>query len=774
MRAPCLRRRPGTLSSPRLAPLACAALLACHPTLHAQAQPQQVAAVQTLTVVGTTPLGDKTVPLDQVPANLQAADAAQMRALQSLNLPDFMGAQLPSVTINQTQGNPYQMTLNYRGFSASPLLGLPQGLSVYLDGVRMNEPFGDVVNWDLIPQQALSDMTLLPGSNPLFGLNTLGGALVLRSKSGDTDPGGEVEVQGGSFGRRSVDLSYGQKVGEHGHLFGAFSGFDEDGWRDFSPSRVRQVFLKGGERQADQRWDLSLAHGDSTLVGNGLTPESMLAVDRRQIFTRPDETRHQATLLTLDASRLLGDGLTLSGTAYLRRLNGHTLNGDLNDDYDGVDNLNTGVEHRTRTTDRSQGLTLQLSQTRGAHQLSLGAAWDQARNHFEQSSAEGMLDATRAVVDTEEAEVDAKIRGSQRTASVYASDLITLSPELHLTLSGRYNHTRVHTTDLGRTELGLDTNLDGQGTYAKFNPAAGLSWRISPALTAFGSFSQGNRAPSPIELGCSDPAHPCVLPNALQSDPPLKQVVARTLEAGLRGWFARDLRWSASAYRTDNHDDLLFISNGHAAGYFTNVGSTRRQGLELSLSQDTDAFDWRLAYSLLDATFRHGACLLSESNSSAGSSDACPGEGEIAVRPGDRMAGLPRHSLKLTANAQLRPGWTVGAQFSAYSSQRVQGNENGQQQPDGVDFFGSGHVAGYALLDLTTNIALGHGVEVFAKVANVFDRRYATGGSLAQNPFDSHGQLLPPDQWHNAQFAAPGAPRAVWLGLRWRFDALSL
>jgi hypothetical protein len=164
------------------------------------------------------------------------------------------------------------------------------------------------------------------------------------------------------------------------------------------------------------------------------------------------------------------------------------------------------------------------------------------------------------------------------------------------------------------------------------------------------------------------------------------------------------------------------------------VGTTRRQGLELSLSQDADAFDWRLAYSLLDATFRHGACLLSESNSSAGSSEACPGEGEIAVRPGDRMAGLPRHSLKLTANAHLRPGWTVGAQFSAYSSQRVQGNENGGQRPDGVDYFGSGHVGGYALLDLTTNIALGHGVEVFAKVANVFDRRYATGGSLAQNP----------------------------------------
>lgn len=752
-----------------LRPLARTAVLACCPLAQGQEPPSSPSpAVQTLVVVGTTPVPGDGVPKDQVPAHVQTLDASQWRQAQSLNLPEALATQLPSVSVNETQGNPYQLALNFRGFSASPLLGTPQGLSVYLDGVRVNEPFGDVVNWDMIPTTALADLALLPGSNPLFGLNTLGGALVLNTKSGDTDPGGELEVQGGSFGRRSTALSYGRALGDHGHVYGAFSSFDEDGWRDDSPSRVRQLFLKGGQRWGDASWTLSLNHGQSNLIGNGLTPESMLAQDRQQIYTRPDQTKNRMTLLTFNSMRRWDGGLTLSTTAYLRRLRASTLNGDLNDDLDEED-PNTGVEHRTRTWDHSEGLSAQLAGAVGPHALTLGASYDQAHNSFEQTSAEGLLDASRSVNVLEPAEVDAKIRGSSRTASLYASDLIHLAPELQLTLSGRYNHTRVRTVDVGRSTLGLDTQLDGQGRYVKFNPAAGLTWQISPAVTAFGGFSQGNRAPSPIELGCSDPDHPCVLPNALQSDPPLRQVVARTWEAGLRGQLPLDLHWSAAAYRTDNRDDILFISNGHAAGYFANVGNTRRQGVELMLSRKSTLLDWQLAYSFLDATFRTPACLLSESNSSAEASAACTGEGEIAVRPGKQLPGLPRHSLKLTLEVRPLPRWRLGTQLATYSSQWVRGNENQAQQADGVRYFGSGKVAGYTLVALTTNYEIVDGLELFAKVSNLFNRRYATGGQLAVNAFDAHGSLLPAADWHNAQFVAPGAPRALWVGARWRF-----
>jgi len=748
--------------------LAWTALIACGPAAHAQNVP--MATLPPVEVVGTTPLPGTGVPKDQIPSNVQTADGKRLRQLQSLNLPEFMASQLASVNINETQGNPFQMDLNYRGFTASPLLGTPQGLSVYLDGVRINEPFGDVVNWDMIPSAALASVTLLPGSNPLFGLNTLGGALVLKTKSGDTHPGGELEVRGGSFGRVSSEFSYGRTLGEHGHLFAALGSFDEDGWRDFSPSRVRQLFLKGGERAPGYSWELSVLHGESRLIGNGPLPESMLAQRQSQVYTRPDTTDNRVTMLSLNATRQLGHGLELASTLYTRRVHAATVNGDLNDAYDPPTVPESAIEHRTRTRERGEGLALQLSQTVGAHRLSVGLTYDHARNDFEQSEAVGELDSTRAVGVTQDAQVTALIAGTNRSASVFASDIVTLAPGLNLTLSGRYNDTRVRTTDLGRSTLGLDTALDGAGRFTKFNPAAGLTWQITPALTAYGGFSQGNRAPSPIELGCSDPEHACVLPNALQGDPPLKQVVSRTLEAGVRGSVGTDLRWNASVFRTDNRDDLLFVGNGRSAGYFANFGRTLRQGLELGVSQHSSMLDWSLSYSYLRASFESSACLVSASNSSAGASPACAAD-EIEVRPGNRLPGLPAHSAKLTLDTRPLPNWSVGAQLAAYSSQFARGNENNAQQADAAGSFGAGKIGGYALVNLTTNWKLGGGWELFAKVSNLFDRRYASGGLLAENAFDPRGNLLAPADWRNEQFVAPGAPRALWVGARWSFGA---
>lgn len=717
-------------------------------------------------VVGATPVPGTSVPKDQIPANVQTADDQRLRRQQSLNLPDFMATSLPSVNVNEIQGNPYQMDVNYRGFSASPLLGTPQGLSVFQDGVRINEPFGDVVNWDLIPRAALASITLLPGSNPVFGLNTLGGALALQTKSGDTHPGTELELQAGSFGRVATELTHGRKLGESGHLFLAASSFDEDGWRDYSPSRIRQLFIKGGQHGNEGSWDLSLTHAENRLIGNGPLPESMLAQRRERVYTRPDITDNRMTLLTFDASLELSSRDQLALTAYLRRSRAATLNGDLNDEYAPPDVLESGLEHRTHGRQNGSGFALQSSHKLGAQRLTLGASVDSARTNFEQTTAEGMLDATLLVVPTGEPQTDALIAGRSRTTSLYVHDLIALQPNLQLTLSARYNRTRVTTVDEGRANLGLDTRLDADARYTKFNPAAGLTWQITPALTAYGNLSQGNRAPSPIELGCSDPENACVLPNALQSDPPLKQVVSRTVEAGLRGSFAPGLSWNASAFRTVNQDDLLFISNGRAAGYFTNFGRTRREGLELGLEQRSGALTWSASYSLLRATFQSGACIVAEANSSAETSAACPGEGEIEVRPGHQLPGLPRHSLKLGADWQATPAWSLGAQLRAYSSQFVRGNENNAHQPDGAGFNGTGRIGGFAVLDLTTRWRLGPNVELFGKVGNLFDRRYASAGLLGENAFDANGALQAPADWRTEQFVGPGAPRAAWVGVR--------
>jgi len=751
---------PLRLTAPALAALACLA----NP---AQAQGQPV--VERIEIIGISPVPGSGVARDRVPANVQTADDQDLRRTQSRNLADFLTTALPGVSANEIQGNPYQVDLNFRGFTASPLLGTPQGLSVYQDGVRVNEAFGDVVAWDLIPQGAIASMTLLPGANPLFGLNTLGGALVLETKRGDTHPGTEASLEGGSFGRIETELSHGRRLGETGHLFLAANAMNEDGWRDHSPSRVRQIFAKGGARLGALDWDLALTHADNSLIGNGLLPETLLEADREQIYTRPDRTDNRMTMLAFNGRWDVSATQRLAATAYLRRLDAHTLNGDLNDDYDPPEVEETGVENRTATHQRGEGLALQSTWAGESHRVSLGAAHDRSRSRFRQTEAEGMLDATRAVVDTEEAEVDAWISGRTRTTSVWALDQVSITPTLQATLSARWQQTHVTTVDRGRIELGLDTELDADARYRKLNPSAGLTWQASPALTVYGQLSQGTRAPSPIELGCSDPDNACVLPNALQSDPPLEQVVSRTAEAGVRGR-ADGWRWNASLFHTENRDDLLFISNGRSAGYFKNFGKTRRQGVELGASRAAGPLSWNLAYNWLRAIFESPACLVSEANSSAGSDPACPAEDEIAVRPGDRLPGLPAHQFKVSAQWAPSDAWSVGAQWRALSSQTVRGNENGRHRADGEDYLGSGRLGGYALLDLTATWRLTPGVELFGRVANVFDREVASAGALGENAFDARGNLLAPEDWTDERFVGPGAPRAVWVGVRVNFD----
>jgi outer membrane receptor protein involved in Fe transport len=744
-------------------------------------------------VVAPTPVPGLELPRDRLPANVQTLRSRELERAQPLNVPDAMGLRLPSVNLNEIQGNPYQPDVSFRGFTASPLLGTPQGLSIYQDGVRINEPFGDVANWDLIPMAAIDSMVLLPGSNPLFGLNTLGGALALRTKSGDSHPGGSVELSGGSFGRWAGEFSYGRRLGEGMHVLSAGTWFEEDGWRDFSPSQVKQVFAKVGRRTSDYEWELGLTAADTELVGNGLLPQSFYDRSRAAIFTRPDRTRNELGMLSFNGSAFLSSAARLSTTLYYRGTSTRTLNGDVNDDFEdgpndvaaggtGLD-IGTGANNRTATRQDGYGGALQWSRTEGSHQLVFGVAADFSRSQFEQSTALGIFDATRSVIETDPAELENALEGRTRTGSLFATDTWSLRPDLHLTLSGRYNRTKVKLRDTGPSAPALD----GEHTFSKFNPAAGVAYQASRALTWYAGFNQGNRAPTPIELGCADPTRPCTLPNALAADPPLKQVVARTLEAGARGRLAGDVRWNAGVFQTTNTDDILFVGTTTSAGFFTNFGKTRRRGVELGLEGSTGRLQWSGAYSFVRASFESRACIVSENNSSRGTSPECSpadsagtflGDDLIAVSPGDRIPGIPEHSLKLALDYQATERMQLGADLVAFSSQYVRGNENNRHgagaaqdlNGDTRTFLGSGKSAGYALVHLRARYNLCKGWELFARINNLFDKRYSTAGALAENPFDGGGQFQTnSDDWTRETFFAPGAPRAGWIGLRHRF-----
>jgi iron complex outermembrane recepter protein len=723
-------------------------------------------------VIGVTPLPGFGVPAAQVPANVQAVTGADIMRQHPLNLSEFMSQRLSGVNVNENQSNPFQPDISYRGFAASPLLGTPQGISVYQDGVRINEPFGDTVNWDLIPTSAISTINLIPGSNPLFGLNTLGGALSIRTKSGAQYPGTAATLYGGSFGRRSVDVQHGGTNGEFDY-FASASEFREDGWRVQSPSDVRQFFSKLGWQDGTTDIDFSITHAETDLTGNGLLPQSMLRADPRQIYTLSDHTRNRMTLLTLNATRWLTGDLLWSSTAYYRESGKNTINGDVNEVSDPRNNVmayedgdpNASSVNRTRTSQRGYGFSTQAALTSGdppgrSNLVIVGGGYDHSASDFRQSYQLGGFNADRSTAPTGAETEIVNLDGGTSTASLFVTDTLSPGPRWHLTGSARYNVTRVRTVDglsppLPPPAAGLGNDL----TFVKLNPAVGASYTPQGAPGFYAGFSQGNRPPSPIELGCADRNSPCHLPNAMASDPPLRQVVARTIEVGARARTASGLRWNAALFRTMNYDDILFVSSSVSSGFFTNFGKTRRQGLEAALERSEGKFSWLLNYSLIDATYQSSAALFSRANSTA---DA---NGDIQVSRGNRIPGIPRHHLNAAANYDVTDRTAVGAGAVAVSRQFARGNDNNRHQPDGVNFLGPGEIGGYALFNLNLDYKLDRSLQVFAKVSNVFGRRYATAGALRQNFFPG-GNLAAPGAQVNETFYAPGAPRALWVGIQ--------
>jgi iron complex outermembrane recepter protein len=282
----------------------------------------------TIEIIGITPVLGVGLPKEKIPYNVQSATAEDLASSTSLDITDFMNRNFSSLVINDAQNNPLQPDIQYRGFSASPLLGLPQGLAIYQNGVRVNEVFGDTVNWDLIPESSISNLNLVGGSNPVFGLNTLGGAISLETKNGFTHAGHNFEVYGGSHDRVVMTAESGGNNGTFGY-YSTVQYFDEEGWRDASPSESLNIFTALSYRQGTTTsLDLNFNYGDTDLIGNGAIPIELANQDREAVFTSPDQTENQMFFVQAQGTHWLNDLLQVSGNTFFRRTETDTFNGD--------------------------------------------------------------------------------------------------------------------------------------------------------------------------------------------------------------------------------------------------------------------------------------------------------------------------------------------------------------------------------------------------------------------------------------------------------------
>ena len=727
--------------------------------------PAEAFELPSVQVVGTTPLPGLGIPLADVPANAQSFNRGDFDRQRPLDLTDFLGANANSVAVSAAQGNAFQQDISFRGFIASPLLGAPQGLSVFQDGVRLNEALGDVVNWDLLPQSAISSVQLIPGSNPVFGLNTLGGALAIYTRSGAQYPGAAAELTAGSFGRTGIELEYG---GVHDRLdyFATANFTSETGWAQHNGSEVKQFFGKLGYQDDFTDLDFSLTLADNTLQGTQTLPESWLDTPT-QAYTYPDVNQNRVAFWTAKGSHFLSDTLLLGGTAYYRHYQNDNFSSNVNTDYGGID-PGTGVAQTNEATNaqsfidqKSWGAGLQLTCTDdlGGHrnQLVVGVSGDFGDTGFTQQSQTATFTSDRDTIGTGPLLPETDVGSSNRYLGAFFSDTLGLGEPWTLTLSGRYNYAHIGIGD----RSGNDPALDSAYTFVRFNPAAGLNFNPSPRLTAYATYNQGMRAPTPIELTCANAAAPCQLPYVYLADPPLQKVVSHTVEAGARGRIEADLQWSGAIYRTDLQNDIQFIASGGSTGnvgYFQNVGPTRRQGIELMGSAQWGQLTLTLRYSYIDATYRSTFVAASANNSTADSG------GAIVVHPGDRIPGIPANTAKLRAQWDGGERWALGASVVYASSQYAHGDENNQDI--------HGPVPGYVVASLDAQLKLTPELQLFANISNVFNRAYQNFGLLGANAFTGPGRTFGPALGIapvNEQFRGLGSPRGFWIGLNYSF-----
>ncbi len=736
----------------------------------------------TFNVVATTPLGGGEIDVTKVPGSVWQTGAADIETYKDSTVTQTLARQAPGVTVGNVSGNDFQPDVSYRGFDATPVTGKAEGLAVYQNGVRINEAFGDTVNWDLIPADAIDKMTIVAG-NPIFGLNALGGALNVTMKNGFTWQGFEADLRGGSFGRAQGALQFGKQVGDYS-VYLAAEGITDDGWRVDGSSEISRFYGDVGYRANGLETHLEVTAANNMFGAASSTPLQLLQNDWGSVYTTPQTTDNQLAMIAWTGNYAYSNTLSFQGGLYFRAFNqshvdGNTTNvtpcppysclngnpvhdtfGQMVPDISQNGAVDLGEIDRSWTQSRSGGGNAQAVDTDKLfghdNTLTIGASLDYGSTNFNGNSQLGVIgyyDNSFPVIGSPyfldepgSYLAPVSIDATNFYTGLYALDTFTVTPALTLTGGARLNYAAI---DLADQNGGL---ASGYSTYTHVNPTVGLTYNITPDVTFYAGYAMSNRAPTPLELGCADPIHPCIIDNFLVSDPHLQQVVGNSFQAGFRGQHVfgeyGKLQWSAGLFRTTLANDILPLqSSANGFGYYANVGTTLRQGAELSAQWSADRWTAYANYTYIDAVYLTTFMEPSPFNPAA---DAA---GLIRITNGSPIAGIPKSTLKVGFNFDVTDKWKIGADLVAASGQTIFGNENGAVP----------QVPGYAVFGAHTSYQVSKQLQVYGLVQNIFNQHYYTYGGL----FDTGGLPHAAPYLTDPRSLGAAAPFAIYAGLKY-------
>jgi outer membrane receptor protein involved in Fe transport len=731
--------------------------------------------------------------VDKVPASINAVGAAQIARTGSLNIADALQQQVPGIIVSDTTGNPFQPDIQFRGFVASPVAGTPQGLAVYQNGVRVNEAFGDTVNWDLIATAAIRSVTVVT-NNPAFGLNALGGAVNVLMKNGFNYQGAEINTMGGSFGRVQSSAQWGKQI-DNFSVYGALEGLRDGGFRNFSESKVRRFYGDVGYKTDSSEFHLNMGVASNNFGAAAAVPVELLQKYWGATYTTPQTTANRVGYVNLTGKVEATPTWTIEGSAHVRAFQQKMVDGNptatqpcaadpgllcFNEDnttpgapangLNGVQLANPfpadavlGQIDRTTTRSVTTGATLQATNTDQLfghnNQFMVGTSIDSGVTRFGASAELGTIGPNYVVSGsgiflgpsgTPISIGPVSLRATNRYTGIYALDTFDVTDAFSISGGGRFNHARIVLEDQ------IGTDLNGEHTFSRFNPMIGGTYKITPEVTAYAGYSEANRAPTPLELACADPARPCIIGAFLIADPPLKQVISRTVEAGLRGTKELNigtLGWKVGAFRATNADDILAIPvpDLQGFGYFQNVGRTRRQGIEAQVNLTSKTLQLYASYALVDARFLD--TLQVGSNSPFADAD-----GNVQILPGNRIPAIPRNRVKFGIDYSVTDAFKVGGDALFVGSQYFVGDGSNQ----------AARLPGYSVFNVHASYQINKTFQLYGRVDNILDNRYATYGTFFDTtdvPNFTNGGT----QFTDARSVSPARPRAFYAGLKATF-----
>jgi len=740
----------------------------------------------TFDVVATTPLGGGEIDVAKSPFAVWQTNSQDAQTFNDTTLPDTLARSAPGVTVGNVSGNEFEPDLFYRGFDATAVTGTPQGLAVYQNGTRINEAFGDVVNWDLIPQIAI-DKTTIIAANPIFGLNALGGAVTVTMKNGFTWQGFETDAEVGSFVRAQEQIQYGKQFGNWS-IYAAASQINDGGWRVAEASQLTNFYGDLGYKANGFESHLQLTAGNTQFGVSAFTPIQQLQTNWGSVYTIPQTTYNQMVMLQWTGSYAYSPTLSFQGGAYFRQFNQQHVDGNgtevtpcppfsclngspVHDTLGGIipdisqgGTLDLGEDDDNQTQSRSVGVSGQVVDTDKIfgrdNSLTVGTSLDYGWTHYTGSSQLGTISFTGNAfpvtvfpffIDEPDSFLNPiDVRANNTYVGVYALDTFNATDRLTLTGGGRFNFAAIN------LEGTNDALLSGYSDYFHLNPTVGLTYKLTPDINFYAGYAMTNRTPTPLELGCASPTDPCIIDNFLSSDPPLKQVVGNTFELGFRGTNAFSqfglgpqwgkLQWSAGLFRTTLTNDILpVVSTFNGFGFYTNVGTTLRQGAEAGVQWTGDRWSAYANYTYIDAIY------LTTFEEPSPNNPLADANGNIPITNGTQIAGIPKNTVKVGVDYAVTPNWKVGADMVAASGQVIFGNENNAVP----------QVPGYAVFGVHTSYQYNKQVQLFGYVQNIFDQRYYTAGGLVQT-----GEFMTGPSITNPQTFGPAKPVAIYGGIR--------